>query len=112
MKGLNNITSSSIIKKEFSWQFTMRAHNEKYFRCRFCNRVCTETINKMKQHLVGTWKGIKPCSKVSIAVQEKCIKSLEEITKVKAQRGSVLNDIRSSSVSASVSDSGNSSSTS
>nr|XP_033515152.1 uncharacterized protein LOC117279682 [Nicotiana tomentosiformis] len=68
--------------------------DEKFFRCKFCNQRCSSMINRLKQHLAGTHKGIKPCPTVPDEVVDECKKALLKLQKVKTLRNATLEEMR------------------
>ncbi|KAM3356355.1 hypothetical protein P3S68_023069 [Capsicum galapagoense] len=86
--------SENVNKKDFAWTYNIINLNEKYFKCKFCDQQCSGSINRLKHHLAGTHKGMKPCSKVPTDVAERCKNVLHEAQEIKAKRNATLDEIR------------------
>ncbi|XP_070020208.1 uncharacterized protein [Nicotiana sylvestris] len=86
--------SKNARKTDVAWKYSIMTLNEKYFRSKFCNQQISGTINRLKQHLTGTHKGIKPCPKVPYEVAEECKKALLKLQNVKIIRKATLEEMR------------------
>nr|XP_033508858.1 uncharacterized protein LOC104084442 [Nicotiana tomentosiformis]XP_033508859.1 uncharacterized protein LOC104084442 [Nicotiana tomentosiformis] len=85
--------SEDVSKKDPAWKYTISNQEKIFFRCRFCTQKCS-TINRLKYHLAGTRKGMKPCPKVPADVGEECKKALLELKNSKARRNTTIEEIR------------------
>lgn len=85
-------------KKDFAWKYAKVDPEKKNFRCAYCNILCTGTINRLKHHLAGTRKNMRPCSKVPEDVKKQCNASLLKIMSTKKLQIDILNDIRDAAV--------------
>ncbi|XP_075112868.1 uncharacterized protein LOC107826286 isoform X2 [Nicotiana tabacum] len=86
--------SKNARKIDVAWKYSIMIPDEKYFRCKFCTQQISGTINRLKQHLAGTHKGIKPCPKVPDEVAEECKKALLKLQNVKIMRKATLEEMR------------------
>ncbi|XP_019238206.1 PREDICTED: uncharacterized protein LOC109218307 isoform X2 [Nicotiana attenuata] len=85
--------SKNARKADVAWKYSIMTPDEKYFRCKFCTQQISGTINRLKQHLAGTHKGIKPCPKVPDEVAEECKKTLLKLQNVKIMRKATLEEM-------------------
>nr|XP_016514317.1 PREDICTED: uncharacterized protein LOC107831102 [Nicotiana tabacum] len=81
-------------KIDVAWKYSIMTPDEKYFRCKFCTQQSSGTINRLKQHLAGTHKGIKSCPKVQNEVAEECKKALLKLKNIKIMRKATLEEMR------------------
>ncbi|XP_059294894.1 uncharacterized protein LOC132047946 [Lycium ferocissimum] len=91
---MDEAESVDVSRKDLVWKYTISNPNEKYFKCKFCKQQCTGTINRLKHHLAGTRKGMKPCPKVPGDVAVECNKVLQELKDSKARRNATREEIR------------------
>ncbi|KAI8555885.1 hypothetical protein RHMOL_Rhmol05G0208500 [Rhododendron molle] len=80
-------------KKDPVWKYTKTVDGEKYFRCKFCNQVCSGTIHRLKQHLAHTHKGMKACLKVPDEIKLEVQNLLKKHSEDKIARNEMLYEI-------------------
>ena len=88
--------SSSNLKnsrKDFVWKYVIEVSEEQYLRCKFCNQRCAGGVNRLKHHLAGTHRGMKPCPKVSEDVRLECKDALANFKDQKTKRNELLQEI-------------------
>ncbi|KAI8568658.1 hypothetical protein RHMOL_Rhmol02G0217700 [Rhododendron molle] len=80
-------------KKDPVWKYTKTVDEEKYFRCKFCNQVCSGTIHRLKQHLAHAHKGMKACLKVPDEIKLEVQNLLKKHSEDKIARNEMLYEI-------------------
>lgn len=79
--------------RDKAWKYTKKTDGEKYFRCVFCNQVCSGTISRLKHHLAGISGGMKACNKVPKDVKKEFQVALKDAKDDKNKRTIILREI-------------------
>ncbi|XP_050387359.1 uncharacterized protein LOC126803624 [Argentina anserina] len=79
--------------RDKAWKFTKKMEEEKYFRCVFCNQVCSGTISKFKHHLAGISGGMKACNKVPSDMKNEYQLAIKDFKDLKFKRCAMLREL-------------------
>ena len=87
------MSDSKNLRKDFVWKYVKEVEGEKYFRSKFCDQTCSGTVSRLKNHLAGNHKGMKPCLKVPEDVKLQCQDALKNFSEQKSARNELLHEI-------------------